>query len=268
VVRTNAVPFPESLFERFKLLRHLASGGGGSVYLVEDRFLEREVAIKLLRDGSNPRARARFLREASTVWRIRHANVLEVLDAGEVPEGHYLVTEFLEGSSLQELDISVPPLPLVLQLAGGLEAVHAAGVLHRDIKPSNAVLSGDGRCVLVDFGLALGEDHVRVTREGKVVGTLGFFAPEMISGGDQTPATDWYALGASLFALLERRLPYSVAEMAKMRSRPPPPLRFERTAPQAPAALIAAALLSPDPGARPASLEQLERMVEGHRPPT
>jgi predicted Ser/Thr protein kinase len=236
----------------------------GRVVLARDRRLDRKVAIKLIQLTAEPGARARFLREAKALAAIQHPHVLAVYGYGESSEGPYLVTEFLEGGSLDRLPPGADPSAPLLQVAEGLDAVHAAGLLHRDVKPANMALAADGRCVLIDFGLARFEDATRMTRTGGIVGTLSYLAPELLREEPATPASDWYSWGVSLFQLLEGRSPFSSPQLLRMASgaveiRP----EFQRLAPDSPAAELLTQLLSPEPEERPSTGAEIRRRLAG-----
>ncbi|WP_437978543.1 bifunctional serine/threonine-protein kinase/formylglycine-generating enzyme family protein [Sorangium sp. So ce295] len=150
--------WPPDEIEEYRLLRQLGQGGMGVVYLAEDRLLARLVAIKLI-DAPSPSeaARSRFFAEARAVARLSHPNVVSVFRVGEVRGRPFLVSEYVRGQSLAELDKPLDPrraLAIAVELARGLAAAHRRGVLHRDIKPANAMIGEDGTVKLLDFGLA------------------------------------------------------------------------------------------------------------------
>ena len=144
--------------DEFRLVRVLGSGGMGAVYLGYDTVLERDVAIKLLRDRADDDARLRFLTEARAIARLDHPNVIAIFRAGTTRGGHpYLVQELVRGRSLDQLALPVAPgrvLAIGLGIARGLAAAHRCGILHRDVKPANVMLDDDGTPRLLDFGVA------------------------------------------------------------------------------------------------------------------
>ncbi|WP_437834242.1 nSTAND1 domain-containing NTPase [Sorangium sp. So ce1153] len=149
---------PPEEIEEYRLVRRLGRGGMGVVYLAEDRLLARLVAIKLI-DVPSPgeAARARFFVEARAIARLSHPNVVSVYRVGDVRGRPFLVSEYVRGRNLAELDKPVDPrqaLAIAVELARGLAAAHRRGVLHRDIKPANAMIGEDGTVKLLDFGLA------------------------------------------------------------------------------------------------------------------
>ena len=163
---------PEELHE-YRLDRPLGSGAMGTVWLARDTLLDREVAIKFVHGAfSDPAVRERFLLEARAIARLSHPNVAAVHRVGEFAGQPYLVTEYVAGKSLAELELPLPPERVVqigLELARGLSAAHRRGVVHRDVKPANVLCAEDGSIKLVDFGIAkiLGElPRAPATEEG------------------------------------------------------------------------------------------------------
>lgn len=251
--------FPPELRARFEPGRELGRGAFGVVLEARDRELGRRVAVKLLRGALPADARSRFAAEATLLAELRHPGVVEVYDHGESDAGPYLVMELLEGRTFEE---APPPDPVeaVLQVAGALEELHRAGVVHRDLKPSNLMTTSDGRVVLMDFGLARQLSRETITRTGAMVGTPGYLAPELWRGELSGPGGDWYALGVTLFELLEGRVPYVMQTLLfHGRGQPLPPPCFEATAEGSPARRVAIALLDSAPHRRPASATALRR---------
>lgn len=185
----------------------------GRVLLARDTVLGRKVAIKLLRDdlGLPPETRDElFLRmrhEARAAARVSHPNLVTLHDMGESPEeGVYLVFEYVPGKTLRDVVEQDGPLPpgdvarLARELGSALDAAHAAGVLHRDIKPENIMLAPFG-AKIADFGIARIPDST-LTRAGGLVGTPAYCAPEALSSGVFSPASDQFSLAATLYEAL------------------------------------------------------------------
>lgn len=211
---------------RYSLGTPLGAGGMGTVYAGKQLRLDRDVAIKVLDPAiaQNAEAAARFLREAQLLSRIRHPNVIQVLDSGESDGLMYCVMERLVGSDLEQLQARMPhgrmPWPgacdLLAQLAEGLGAVHARGIVHRDVKPSNCFVSfEDGNAPVVkllDFGVARATRNdagPKLTHAGLLIGTPSHIAPELLTApGPATPTSDLYALGVVAYRLLSGRLPF------------------------------------------------------------
>ena len=211
---------------RFTLVRLLGQGGMGEVWLARDRSLDIDVAVKMVRMAGDARPDLRrFTNEIQMARRISHPNVCRVYeffeDAATTPPRAFLTMELLTGETLAARLKRSSALPaaeaLVVfqQIARGLEAAHDAGVIHRDLKPANIMLldgSSSRHAVVMDFGLA--RDHVRVesdgtTMPGTLVGTPEYMAPEQVTGGTVTPATDIYALGLILFEMLRGTRPFA-----------------------------------------------------------
>ena len=219
-------PGTQVIDSRYRLARELARGGMGRVFLALDTELRRNVAIKIIAQASaDAAARARFRREALTLAQLSHPNVLTVYDTGpKEREGDpYLVCELLEGTTLREKAASPLPLAEILdiaaQMAAGLAAAHAVDIVHRDLKPDNVFITRDGRVKLIDFGIAkallppqtlandaaLEEQAVPATAEGRMIGTMGYMAPEQIRGVSVDRRADIFSFGAVLYELLASR---------------------------------------------------------------
>ena len=197
------------LLGRYRVLAVLGRGAYGTVYQARDTELDRLVAVKVLRPAVGQRAdRKRFEREAQLTARFRHPHVVSVFDAGRTPAGEaFIVYEFVGGRDLRRLPRPVDPRQActwIGEIAGALQALHHQGILHRDVKPANILIrDDDGRAVLCDLGLAVEQDlSTRFTRPGFVVGTPAYAAPEIWRGAPHSPATEQFALAASLFDLV------------------------------------------------------------------
>ena len=246
-----------------KLTRRLGAGAMGVVYQGWHEAFAQEVAVKFLTAASG-NSRERFIREGRAAARIENEHVIRVLDAGEAAGKAYLVLEFVNGRSLGEIldaqetaDRQAPPagrpagsLPdpgvvahLGAQMARGLAAIHAKGIVHRDIKPDNVLVSREGRAKIADLGLAKHLDDaeaVRLTGTGMVVGTPLYVSPEGIRDPKTiSGASDIYSLGASLFHMLAGRTLYSGSCSKVMRDHieaNPPDLR--KLSPNLPQGLV------------------------------
>jgi serine/threonine-protein kinase len=196
----------------------LGSGGMGVVFKARHCALDRTVAIKMLLAGSfaGPQELARFRREAEALAGLRHPNIVQVYDAGDVDGRPYFAMEFVEGGSLSQQLSAAPQHPrraaeLVATLAGAVQFAHGRGIVHRDLKPANILLNADGTPKITDFGVALSiAGGTRFTISGARVGTPSYMAPEQAIGKASAmgPAVDVYALGAVLYELLTGRPPF------------------------------------------------------------
>jgi eukaryotic-like serine/threonine-protein kinase len=178
----------------------------GSLYLARDPGLDRLVAIKLLKDDlqDDVALRERFIREARSVARLSHPNIVVVYDVGEDAGRPFMAMEFIEGDTLTKVLRQKPSLPVVRRLAfvedlcAGLAHAHAAGIIHRDIKPDNVMFGRDGVLKILDFGIArLGNSGM--TQEGMMMGTLNYMSPEQVTGRGVDHRTDIFAAGAVLY---------------------------------------------------------------------
>lgn len=219
LVRT-APPAPEDgeleAVGPYRVVRLLARGGMGVVYLARDERLGRHVALKCLpsRFETDPDARARFLAEARTASTIDHPNVATVHDVGETPDGGmFIAMSYYEGDTLAERIGGGPTtvdeaLRLAGQIADGLAAAHERGIVHRDIKPANVLVTESGGVRVLDFGIArTGEAHL--TREGVRLGTVAYMSPEQTRGEAVDARSDVWSLGTLLYEMLTGRRPFT-----------------------------------------------------------
>jgi serine/threonine-protein kinase len=225
----------------------LGQGGMGVVYRARQVRLQRPVALKMLLAGAHtqPEALERFRREAQAVAGLRHANVVQIYDVGEVDGRPYFTMELVEGGNLAKRiqGVAQPArqaAALVATLAEAIQAAHQSGIVHRDLKPSNILLAADGTPKVTDFGLARRlEGDGGLTLSGVPMGTPSYMAPEQARGDKQAlgPATDVYALGAILYECLTGRPPFR-AESATATLRqvladePTPPTRVNPHVPR------------------------------------
>lgn len=188
----------------------LGHGSYGVVYRAIQTSLEREVALKVLLPGIEPERTEllRFRREARLHQRLSHPHVVKVYDAGEAEGCTYLAMEVMEGGSLaRRLQTRVRmPLDLIVRLAStladGLAYLHGEGILHRDLKPGNILIGARGELKLADLGLARADVETLLTQDRELIGTILYMAPECLSRGPPSPASDVYALGLVLWELI------------------------------------------------------------------
>ena len=222
---------------RYLLEERLGKGGMGQVWRAVDQRLQRTVAIKLIAPqfAEEPEFLVRFLREAQSIARINHPNVVGVLDFGEADEKPFLVMEYVPGKTLGgvtgEQMAPEKAVNIIAQAAHAAGAAHAEGIVHRDIKPANIIVTDDGRAKLVDFGIASHENVDRITATGTTIGSPHYISPEQASGGNATPRSDVYALGIVLFELLTGRRPFegeqvAAIAIAHVEEAPPAPSQF------------------------------------------
>ncbi len=205
---------------RYRLLRQIGRGGMGRVYAAHDSVMQREVAVKILREDASydPDARARFEREARAPQRIQHPGLTEIYDAMTDVDGRMvLVMELLEGQSFAELmdgDMSLEGMLALLRAAlDPLAAAHAAGYVHRDMKPANLFLAAGPkglRVKLLDFGVARELGDGAVTATGVIVGSTNYIAPEQVHSARNAPAAaDVFSFGAMIYEAVSGTLPFA-----------------------------------------------------------
>ena len=262
---------------RYRIVAQLGRGGMGVVWRAVDEVLGREVAVKELRtytDADGPELadlRLRMQREARAAARVRHPGVVAVHDVAEVDGRPLIVMELVDGPSLDDVLRERGTLDareaaeMGAKVMDALAAAHRAGVLHRDVKPGNILLDRSGRVVLTDFGIATMEDPgdgsaTHLTRSGELVGSLDYLAPERAQGADPGPASDIWALGATLYAAVEGSSPFrrtsTYSTLAAIVTEPlPQPLRAGALAP------VLRRLMDKRPEARPEA-EQARELLQ------
>jgi eukaryotic-like serine/threonine-protein kinase len=223
------------LATRYRLIERIDEGGAGEVWRARDEKLDRNVAIKLLGADADDAFRARFADEARRAAAVVHPNVVTVFDEGRDGADAFMVMELVPGKTLREIVAERGPLPphevsrLIRQVAGALDAAHAAGVIHCDVKPANVIVDPAGVAKLTDFGIARA---ARDRDEQELLGTARYIAPERVEGGPVTARTDVYGLGLVAYELLTGRPAFDGATSEELvRERlvgPPPSLRLAR----------------------------------------
>jgi len=252
---------------RYQVKRFLGEGGKKKVYLAHDTILAREVAFALIKsDGLDETSRTRITREAQAMGRLgSHSHIVTVFDLGEENGQPYMVTELMGGGDVEGVIETAEdhrlPLEQAIKIAQetcrGMEFAHSRGIVHRDLKPGNVWLTEDGIAKIGDFGLAVALDRSRLTTEGMMVGTVSYMPPEQAMGGEVTPRSDLYSLGAMLYEMVTGRPPFlgdnSVAIIGQHINTPPvAPIWHNNECPRSLDALILR-LLAKDPSERPES---------------
>ncbi|MBD8080003.1 serine/threonine-protein kinase [Cellulosimicrobium arenosum] len=206
-----------TLGDRYRLVRRIAVGGMGEVWVAADDALGREVAVKVLRAeyAGNEDFLNRLRTEARNSAALSHPNIAQMYDYGERQGSGYLVMELVLGEPMADLlerEPVLPParlLPLLSQTARGLHAAHVAGVVHRDIKPGNILIDRSGTVKITDFGVSLAANQVPMTATGMVMGTAQYLSPEQAVGQAATGASDVYALGIVAYESVVGHRPFT-----------------------------------------------------------
>jgi eukaryotic-like serine/threonine-protein kinase len=231
---------------KYELHQLLGEGAMGIVWKAYDTVLRRYVALKLLSSSfrKTKDMQERFLREARAAGAIQHANIVTVYDLGEAEGQLYIAMELVEGRDLSDMIALRDPLALerkldiTIEVLAGLHFAHQRGVIHRDVKPSNVRVMPDGRIKIMDFGIARLQ-KADATGSGAIVGTPTYMAPEQITNGAITPATDVFSVGCLLYELLCYQRPFEAESvhgvLYQVLTTEPRPLRT--VAPSIPAAL-------------------------------
>jgi serine/threonine-protein kinase len=260
---------------RYRIEAVLGKGGMGLVLKARDQQLDEEVAIKVIRPehGLEPAFLEQLKQEMKLARRITHRHVLRTHDFGEAEGIPFVTMEYLKGVTLKQLldDRGRLALPLVLrigrQVAEGLEAAHAEGVVHRDIKPLNVLFDARGDAKIMDFGLATPVNAPGASRDGQIFGTPRYMAPEQVRGEQVDPRTDLYAFGVMLYELSTGHAPFEDATLQEVLLQqlhtPPPDVRS--LAPELPPAYanLLQRLMAKDVAARPLSATEVLETLKG-----
>jgi serine/threonine protein kinase/Tfp pilus assembly protein PilF len=237
----------------YRILEKIGSGGMGEIYLAEDTKLKRQVALKFLprQMTADAEARQRFRREAQAAAALNHPNIVTIYEIGEHEDQVFIAMEYVEGQTLKELitvnrtpstvdpsPITHHPLPITqvieiaTQLASGLAAAHAKGIVHRDVKPQNILVDKSSRVKILDFGLAKLRGVSQLTKESSTLGTVHYMSPEQTMGKEVDQRTDIWSLGVVLYEMLAGDFPfkgdYEQAVIYSILNEEPDPVRSSR----------------------------------------
>lgn len=272
-------PEPFVLGDRYQVIHEVGAGGMAHVYHARDLNLQRDVAVKVLRQDliNDPAFRSRFLQEARAAANLLHPNIVTVYDFGQDKGRYFLVMEYVNGTELKALlrrrgrltvDESVN---WMIQICAGVGYAHRAGLVHCDLKPQNILVTADGRAKITDFGIARALASIRPDETSEVVwGSPQYFAPEQAAGGPPSPASDVYALGVILYEMLTGRLPFEAQDASRLaelhQTATPPSARALN--PAVPPALeqITHKVLAKEPSARYRTADQLGRVLMSFAP--
>jgi hypothetical protein len=268
---------PGQRFGAYRIERPLGRGGMGEVYEAEHLESGHRVAIKLLPADATrtPELRDRFLREGVSAASVSHPHSLYVYGTAEIEGTPVIAMELVHGGTLRDLVEKRGPLPITdavdaaLQVASGLEAAEAAGVLHRDVKPANCFIDRDGSVKVGDYGLSIStsaEEETRLTHVGSFLGTPAYASPEQVRSDALDGRSDIYSLGATLYYLLTGRTPFEGGSFMQMAAAilEGQPASMRSTRPEISRRLdeIVLKCLEKDPARRPQSYDTLKRELE------
>ncbi|MCR8979161.1 Stk1 family PASTA domain-containing Ser/Thr kinase [Brevibacillus laterosporus] len=202
---------------RYQLEEVIGGGGMAIVYKARDLVLNRIVAVKLLRPqfGTDEDFVERFRREAQAVASLSHHNIVNVYDVGQDDDIHYMVMEYIEGSTLKEIITAQggmmmsEAVRIAMQVCDALDHAHQNQIIHRDIKPHNIMIGTNGRVKVTDFGIARAVTSQTITQTGSVLGSVHYFSPEQARGGITAEKSDIYSLGIVLYEMVTGTLPFS-----------------------------------------------------------
>ena len=244
---------PTILDNRYAVSSLLGGGGMGKVFLARDQVLDRDVALKVLRDqyAQDEEFVRRFEREAKAAASLNYPNIVSVYDRGTAADGtYYIAMEYVPGGTLKDRILkegamqTAEAVRLASQVADALGVAHARGMVHRDIKPQNVLLTADGDAKVADFGIAHAASETTVSNSSLVLGTAKYMSPEQATGEPVGPASDLYSLGVVLYEMLTGEVPFeadSEVDVAMKHVAEPPRPPKEKN-PSVPEALNAVAM--------------------------
>jgi serine/threonine-protein kinase len=256
--------------DRYELRAWAGSGGMADVFLAYDRVLDRDVALKLLKDryANDEDFVERFRREAKSAAALSSPFIVPVFDRGETEDGaYYIAMEYLPGGTLEDRIAGAGRLPpreaveVAVQVAEALQTAHGRGVVHRDVKPGNVLLTRSGHTKVTDFGIARAAEATTISGPGDILGSAKYMSPEQAAGGRVAPASDLYSLGVVLYEMLTGGVPFDVVTPADVlvEHAKGPPRRPSEANPEVPEALdgLVMRLLSASPKDRYGSSAEL-----------
>ncbi len=201
----------------YRIVRHLGSGGMGSVYLAVNTNIDQQVAIKVLHPGiaKNPVLRARFKQEAELLCSLDHQGIVKFLNYVETADGVFLIMEYVKGITLEDfinkkngLIVEKKAYPMICEILDAFDYAHSKGIVHRDIKPSNIIIQEDGHIKIMDFGIAQIVSESNITDSKYIMGTPTYMSPEQIYGKNVDARSDIYSIGVLIYNMLTGRAPY------------------------------------------------------------
>lgn len=257
------------LANRYELIQKIGSGGMAVVYQAYDTSLDRQVAVKLLREEyiDNPDFIRQFQREAKAVAKLSHQNIVNIYDFGTSDDLMYLVMEYVDGCTLKELIAKNGPLPIQqvldysIQICYGMAQAHSHNIVHKDIKPHNIMIDRNHIAKITDFGIAQAINHLTVTHNSGVLGSAHYFSPEQARGEQVSFESDIYSLGIVLYEMLTGKVPFTgenpVSVALKHMQERPPSLRVARRDIPLELELVVLQALEKNPANRFQSMEEM-----------
>jgi len=232
-------------FDDFKVLKEIGVGGMGVVYKAKQLSLDRNIALKVLREeySKDESFTERFRREAHAAAKLNHPNIVQIYTIGEVEGMYYYTMEFIIGDELSDLMRRERPLRIdrtvevVGEICKALDYAHRNKVVHRDIKPNNIIVNDEGITKILDFGIAKALDTSTMTATGLIVGTPQYMSPEQAEGKEIDGRSDIYALGIMFYEMITGKLPFKgdtpIQTLYKhVHEHPKPPRDFNRNIPE------------------------------------
>jgi serine/threonine protein kinase/DNA-binding CsgD family transcriptional regulator len=228
------------LNNRYEVMELLGEGATSTVYKGIDERLGREVALKVLHPHVRDTTRKRFFQEAMAAAQLNNSHIMAIFDRGEDNGRDYLVIEYVRGDPLSHYIPSSADIVIRLgiQIADALHYAHERNIIHRDIKPANIMVTPEKDIKIMDLGLALPRDAIRVTAPGMVIGTPAYISPEQAKGKDLDRRTDIYSLGIVMYEMATGQLPFNADDITALllqhvQQQPPPPTLVEPNLPKA-----------------------------------
>jgi serine/threonine-protein kinase len=259
---------------RYELMEIIGSGGMADIYRALDHQLQREVAVKILRDplAKDPSFQKNFIHEARAAANLSHPNIVTIFDFGRDDETLYIVMEYIAGTDLKTLIrrrkhlTPLEAVELMKKISDGVGYAHRAGLVHCDLKPQNILVTPDNKVKITDFGVSRALATIQPDEHSDIVwGSPQYFSPEQASGGAPSPASDVYSLGAVLYEMITGQPPFAAdnaADLAQLHltAEPIPPRSIEASIPE-PLQQIVLKILAKEPSARYRTADQLGRIL-------
>ena len=235
-----------TIANRYEIINKTGVGGMATVYMAKDKVLNRNVAIKVLKDEftTDDEFVKRFNSEAQSAASLSHPNIVSIYDVGNEDGIYYIVMELVRGKTLKQIITEEGALPwkwsvnIAMQIASALETAHKNNIVHRDIKPHNIIITEDGVAKVTDFGIAKAVSDSTITAFGTTIGSVHYFSPEQAKGGYTDAKSDIYSLGVVMYEMLTGKVPFdsdtSVSVALKHMQEPPvPPMQINENIPKA-----------------------------------